>query len=102
MAEVLQDLADAPSYATVRTLLGILEQKGHVSHVEDGPRYIYEPVIPRHEMAKTSLSGVLRTFFGGSLEAAVLTFLKDDESRLSDDEIESLTKSIEAARRTGR
>ncbi|MEQ1853432.1 MAG: BlaI/MecI/CopY family transcriptional regulator, partial [Chthoniobacteraceae bacterium] len=37
-AEVSEDLPDDPSYSTVRTLLRILEEKGHLKHREDGQR----------------------------------------------------------------
>src|SRR5580704_11032635 len=74
-SEIREALADPPSYTAVRTLLGILEQKGQLTHGVDGPRFIYEPVTPREEMAQTALQGMLETFFNGSLEMAVASFL---------------------------
>ena len=44
-ADVQRELPDAPSYSAVRALLRILEEKGHVRHEQDGPRYVY---VPRH------------------------------------------------------
>ena len=34
-------LPDPPSYSAVRAMLRILEDKGHIRHEQDGPRYIY-------------------------------------------------------------
>ena len=42
-AEVQALLPDPPSYSAVRAMLRILEDKGHVRHLQDGPRYLYMP-----------------------------------------------------------
>ena len=52
-ATVQAELPSPPSYSAVRALLRILEEKGHVRHVEDGPRYVFVPTVPR-ERARTS------------------------------------------------
>ena len=46
-AEVHERLPDPPSYSAVRALLRILEDKGHLRHQADGPRYVYLPTVPR-------------------------------------------------------
>ena len=43
VSEVLEDLADPPTYSAVRSILRVLETKGHITHDEDGPRYVYRP-----------------------------------------------------------
>ena len=52
-AEIQANLPEAPSYSAVRALLRILETKGHVRHEQDGPRYVYVPVVAR-DSAKRS------------------------------------------------
>ena len=52
VADVLAELPDAPSYSTVRALLRILEEKGHLTHEKDGPRYIYRATHPRHQVGR--------------------------------------------------
>jgi len=47
--QVLEDIPDPPSYTTVRTLLRLLENKGHLKHRQDGPRYIFYATMPREE-----------------------------------------------------
>ena len=44
-AEVQSALPDPPSYSAVRAMLRILEEKGHIRHEQDGPRYIYLPTV---------------------------------------------------------
>ena len=101
-AEIRAQLPDPPTTTAVRTLLGILEIKGQVTHISDGIRFIYRAVTPREEMAQTALDRTLQTFFGGSLELAVASFLGRSESRVSDDELERLSALIEAAKGDGR
>src|SRR5829696_2910032 len=52
-AEVLDELPDPPTYSAVRAALRLLEERGRVSHVMDGKRYVYLPTTPRSR-ARTS------------------------------------------------
>jgi len=61
--EVRDAMPDAPSYSTVRALLRVLETKGHVTHVEDGPRYIYIPTVTRAKARAKALTHIVNTFF---------------------------------------
>src|ERR1700685_897413 len=69
--EVLDGLADPPSYSAVRTHLRLLEERGHVKHVEEGQRYGFSPAAAPSDARRSALSQVVRTFFGGSVEQAV-------------------------------
>ena len=97
-AEVQAALADPPSYSSVRTLLGILETKGHLKHIKDGPRYVYLPTRPRVSAAKTALRQVMQTFFGGSVEQTVATLLSVSDTPLSAEQSARLSALIENAK----
>ena len=101
-AEVQQRLPEAPSYSAVRAMLRILEDKGHVRHHEDGPRYVYRPVVARDAASKTAVSHLLRTFFDGSVEAAMTALLDATDRKLSRAEVDRLSSLIEERRREGR
>jgi BlaI family penicillinase repressor len=101
-AEVHAALPDPPSKTAVRTLLRILETKGHLTHFQDGPRYVYRAVRSRERVGRSSLKRVLDTFFGGSLERAVAAHLTDSAVDLSDDELKKLSQLITQARRKER
>jgi len=101
-AEVVAALPDPPSYSAVRATLRILEDKGHLQHREDGPRYVFHPTVPRDRARRTALKQVLGTFFDGSAEQAVATLLDMSASRMSEDELERLRTMIERARKEGR
>ena len=100
-ADVLAALPDPPSYSAVRAMLRILEDKGHVRHEQDGPRYIYLPTVGRDRAKKTALRHVLQTFFNGSAEQALSALLDESDTRLSDLELDRLARLIDRARRTG-
>src|SRR5580700_378892 len=101
-AEIREEMTDPPTYTAVRTHLGILQEKGHVKFESDGTRYIYEPVVPRDEMAKSVIEGVLQTFFGGSIERVVSTLLDSEESKVTPEQLDRLREIIEQASREGR
>src|SRR5207237_2017775 len=85
-AEVLDQLTDPPSYSAVRALLRVLEDKGHLRHEEDGPRYVFLPTVPRERARQSALRQILHTFFDGSTEQAVAALLDLSFTKLSDDE----------------
>src|ERR671912_664474 len=98
-ADVQAALPEPPSYSSVRAMLRYLEDKGHVRHEQDGPRYVYLPVVAKTAVRKSALGHVVRTFFGGSESAAVAALL---ESRpLSSAEYDRLSKLLDAARPKG-
>jgi predicted transcriptional regulator len=97
-AEVLERLPDAPTYTTVRGLLRVLEQKGHVRHEEDAGRYVYFPTVTRQKAAKSALQHVVRTFFDDSPSRAMAALL-GSQREVSDDEIARLEELIAKARR---
>jgi len=100
-AEVQNDLPEPPSYSAVRALLRILEEKGHVRHEQDGPRYIYLPTVGRENAKRSALRHMLRTFFDDSAEQAISALLDDSSAKLSPAELDRLARLIEDARKSG-
>ena len=101
-AEIREDLPEAPSYSAVRAMLRILEEKGHLRHHADGPRYIFTPVVSRPAAQKSALKQMVRTFFDGSATQAVAALLDMSARNLSDDELEHLGKLVERAKGEGK
>jgi predicted transcriptional regulator len=102
VAEVLEHLSDPPSYSAVRAMLRILEDKGHLRHTSDGPRYVYRPTAPREQVRDSALRRVVQTFFGGSPESAVAALLDLDDTDLDGDALERIAEMIDEARKDGR
>lgn len=101
-SEVLEAMADPPSYSAVRATLAVLERKGHVRHRQDGTRYVYLPAVSRERARRTALDHLVETFFQGSAEGLVATLLETRHQRLSPKELDRLTEIIENARKEGR
>ena len=100
-AEVLSDLPDPPSYSAVRAMLRLLEEKGHVRHEQDGPRYVYLPIVNREKARRSAMRHLVRTFFDGSTEDAVAALLQNDNG-MTDDELKRLSTLIDSAKKEGR
>ena len=100
-AEVQAALPDPPSYSAVRALLRILEEKGHVRHEQDGPRYVYAPTVARNNAQRSALRHILQTFFNGSAEQAISALLDDQSTKLSTAELDRLATLIDHARKSG-
>ena len=100
-AEIRKQIADPPTYTAVRTLLSILEDKGHVRHKSDGTRYIYEPAVAREQMGRRAVDSLLQTFFDNSVERAVSAMLTRKDANISREELERLSRLIEKAKREG-
>lgn len=101
-AEVVEALPDQLSNSTVRTLLRILVEKGHLNQRLDKSRYIYRPKRSRPKAAQSELKRIVETFFGGSVEQAVAGLLQSSDIALNEDELERLGRMIEKARKEGR
>jgi predicted transcriptional regulator len=98
-ADVMHDLPGEPSYSTVRTQLRVLEEKGHVTHEEEGLRYVYAPAVPRQAARKSALRHLVETFFDGSAENLVAAVLGNEAARLSDAELDRIARLVDAARK---
>ena len=102
VAEVIESLPDAPSYSAVRATLNVLVEKGHATHRQDGPRYVYLPAIPADTARSAAVKHLVNTFFGGSHEDAMVALLEMADTKLPREELDRLTRKIQAARREGR
>ena len=101
-AEIQAELPDPPSYSAVRALLRILEEKGHIRHREDGPRYVYLPVVEEAAARRSALRHVLDTFFEGSAAGAMAALLGGDGGKLSQEELARMEALIQKARKGGK
>jgi len=101
VAEVMGDLPDPPTYSAVRSILRILVEKGHVTHREEGLRYVYLPAVSPDHARDEALQHVIRTFFDGSTEQAIAAVLRMSDAKLSDAEVARLQERIRKARSKG-
>src|SRR5262249_36517202 len=100
--EVLDGLADPPSYSAVRALLRLLEERGHLKHPSKGQKYVYGPAVSRGEARKKALAHLVSTFFDGSVEQALVALVDGSRSRLSKEELDRVAEVVARARAEGR
>lgn len=103
VTEILDGIPDPPMRGALRTMLRILERKGHVAHKQIGREFVYKPTQARGQAGRSALGRVLDVFFGGSLESAVAAHLSDPRraGKVSKEELQRLSALIEQARKEG-
>jgi predicted transcriptional regulator len=68
----------ATAYTTVLTLMGILEEKGALTHTRIGRAYIYKPVLTKQQATRNQIHDVLTRFFDGSPEKMIETVIENE------------------------
>jgi predicted transcriptional regulator len=98
-AQILAEMSDPPSYSAIRALLRILVDKNQLQHREEGPRYVYSPIVPRQKARARALAQVVNTFFDGSALQAASALLGSSRRKLTKAELDELSALIDAARK---
>lgn len=102
VAEVMEAMTDPPTYSAVRSILRVLEEKGHISHREDGPRYVYAPAEAREKARRAAVDHLVETFFDGSAEQALAALLRRSDLELSEKQVQRIAAAIAKAGEEGR
>jgi BlaI family transcriptional regulator, penicillinase repressor len=93
--EICGDLSDPPTPMAVRRMLAILLEKGMLKRHKQGREYVYLPRQSKQRAGLAALRQVLKTFFDGSVEAALATYFEKPGAELSDEELERLSQLID-------
>jgi predicted transcriptional regulator len=102
VGEVRGALSEPPSYSAVRTTMNILVRKGFLSYREEGRKYLYSPIIPHDKARQTAVRHLLKTYFDGSIRAAVTGLITADRNGLGEADYRELMELIRKARRKER
>lgn len=97
VAEIVAAIPDPPTPDAIRRLCHILAEKGHLKSKPDGRRKVYTPTVRGSNARRDALQNVVDTFFDGSPHMLVATLLDSHRDKLSDGDIERLTRMIDAA-----
>jgi predicted transcriptional regulator len=84
VADVRDALHDDLAYTTVLTILRTLEEKGYVTHDEEGRAHRYRPLVAKAKAEKSAVSKLVKKLFKGSPEL-LLTQLVADRKLTADD-----------------
>jgi predicted transcriptional regulator len=99
VSQIVNGIPDPPMRGALRTLLRILENKGHLTRRKQGREFIYRPTQDRGRAGRSALGRVLDVFFGGSLGDAVAAHLSDPRraARLTPEDLRRLSDLIDKA-----
>lgn len=86
-----------PHFNTISTIVRTLEEKGYVSHEQQGKSYKYFAVVAEEDMGKKTLSSIVGKYFKNSYLRVVSSFVEDgnipvDDLRRLLDEVENSHK----------
>jgi predicted transcriptional regulator len=96
LTDIEQRMESPPTRPALRSLVTILEGKGHVTHDElkRGREFVYRPAHEVTHVGRSAFGNVLETFFGGSITNALASFLSDPKGRISDADLKELSQFI--------
>ena len=97
-AEIHEALPDPPTFSATRAVIRTLEEKGHITHQEQGLRYIYRPVVPPEKARRSAVSQLVTTFFQGSPTRLMAALLDGSTAKMSDEELDELERIIRDAK----
>lgn len=94
VADMVTATSDETSlaYTSVLTTIRILEQKGYVTHRQEGRAFYYSAAVAEQEAGRSEVRHVLQRFFGNSRERLLLSLLGDEE--ITPDELRRLKEAI--------
>jgi BlaI family transcriptional regulator, penicillinase repressor len=99
LTEILARVVNPPSRPALRSIIGILEDKGMLKHAKKrGREFVYRATESRQSAGRSALGRVVETFFTGSIGKAVATHLNDPSVQYSEEELADLAKLIEEKR----
>src|SRR5215510_14188606 len=85
------------AYTTVMTMMGILEQKGHLKKSADERAYVYRPTQPQREVVGSMVQDFVKRVFNGSAKPLLVHLIEDQ--KISPEEIEEVTRLLKDKRR---
>jgi predicted transcriptional regulator len=85
------------AYTTVMTMMGILEQKGHLMKSADERAYVYRPAQPQREVVGNMVHDFLKRVFNGSAKPLLIQLVED--KKLTPDELDEIRKLLKEKRR---
>lgn len=100
--EIVANIPDPPTRDAVRRMIRILEEKGFLNHVVDGPRHVYFPTVEPEKARLSAMDHVVQTYFKGSVSQAIASLLESSTDSLSEEELRTITGLIKKSKKEGR
>src|SRR5437773_12442836 len=85
------------AYTTVMTMMGILEQKGHLKKSADERAYVYSPAQPQREVVGNMVHDFVKRVFNGSAKPLLVHLVEN--KNISKEELNEIRKLLKEKRR---
>jgi predicted transcriptional regulator len=85
------------AYTTVMTVMGVLEQKGHLKKTAKGRAYVYSPAHPQNEVVRSMVRDFVQRLFNGMSKPLLVHMIED--GKLTEAELDEVKKELKAKRR---
>lgn len=96
ICDAMNAAGETLAYTTVLSLMQVMEQKGLVTHRQDGKAYIYAPAVERAKTFRQLASGFLEKVFDGAVDEYVVYAL--GSRKLSAGELAKIEAMLEVKR----
>ena len=96
VGEVLDELSNPPGYNSIRMLMNILEEKGHLKHRNEKNKYFYSATLQKEVVKKSALEHLLSTYFNRSVPEVMSALLS--QKKISSAELQELSELIKRAK----
>jgi BlaI family transcriptional regulator, penicillinase repressor len=99
LGEVAEQMPAPPTRPAMRSIVKILEDKGHLEQSgKQGREHVFRPRRRVAKEGRSALSKILTTFFGGSMKDGLAAYLNDPSQNLDSDELEGIEAMIREAK----
>jgi len=85
------------AYTTVMTMMGILEQKGHLKKSADDRAYVYRPAQPQRDVVRSMVEDFVKRVFNGSATPLLVHLIED--KTISAEELDEISRLLQDKRR---
>jgi BlaI family penicillinase repressor len=85
------------AYTTVMTMMGILEQKGHLKKSADERAFVYTPAQPQGEVVGNMVQEFVKRVFNGSVKPLLVHLVEN--KNISREELDEISKLLKDKRR---
>jgi predicted transcriptional regulator len=85
------------AYTTVMTMMGILEQKGHLKRSADGRAYVYRPAQPKAKVVGNMVQDFVKRVFDGSAQPLLVHLVESPE--IDEDQLKQIEALLRERRR---
>ncbi len=95
--EVYESLGSEGGYTTIMTVMSRMADKGELMREKEGKQYVYWIVLQNESSSKNILKRIQDKIFGGK-STAMVSYLLDADSEISDKDLEEIEKLIQKRR----